>query len=465
MTIIPLGAGDWELPSEDISRIKIRNMYLVENPLSPDAIGRITRPSLGFFQDIDLDPIMGFWREAGAIQNRWLIVSGETLYSRDTAGAVTEVGSLPGTGYCDFAADKNRVLIARNGLAYLTNGVTLTAVAMPDDQRVTSVAAINDYFLLTIEDSDVFYWIAPAEIVVGPLDFATAERNPDPIRAVRVIFDEIWFAGESGPEVWTTTGNSDAPFQRINGRVYSEGCESFTTVATVIKDSLPALIWVTPNRSVVLAQGQMKRISNISVEGLLEIASNLRAWTYRTKKTDFYVLTTDEFTLVFDIQRMQWYRWDSYNLGYWRAHLGIQDGSSVYAGDAVTGRLWKLGTDGFDNDDTPIVKELTGLVLDSDDPTPCYTVRVRVNSGWVGNYEEPEPLELFLSDDLGVTWSSAIQCSMGSNGRYETSVEFRSLGNITSPGRLFRFRHSGKTKLRVDYAVMNEGLEANASPN
>lgn len=465
MSIIPLGAGDWELPSEDISRIKVRNMYLIDSPISPDGISRITRPSLTAFQDINSDPVMGVWRQAGSINGRWLIVLGEVLYSRDENGFVTEVGDLPGTGYCDFATDKTRVLVARDGLAYFTDGLTLDPVAMPDDLPVGSVAGINDYFLLSIQASDLFYWIKPAETTVDPLDFATAERTPDPIAAVRVIFDEIWFAGESGPEVWSTTGNSDAPFQRINGRVYSEGCESFATVATVLKDSLPALIWVTPQRSVVMAQGQVGKISSLSVEGLLDGAENLRAWAFRTKKSDFYVLTTDEFTLVYDIQRKQWYRWDSYDLGYWRSHLGIQEGPNVYAGDALTGRLWKLDTNGFDDTDTPIVKEVTGLVLNPGDPKPCYAVNIHVNSGWSDGYEEPEPLELYVSDNLGATWSSAIQCPMGADGEYENEVEFRSLGNMTQPGRAFRFRHTGLTKLRIDYATVNEGLEVDADSN
>lgn len=459
MTNIPLGAGDWELPSEDITRIKVRNMYLIDSPVSPDNISRITRPSLVPFLDIDTDPVKAFWRQAGSIEGRWLIVIGETLYARDVLGSITTIGSLPGSGYCDFAADKDRVLIARDGLAYLTDGVTIDPLAVPDDQPVLSVACINGYFILTIEDSDLFYWMDPLEITIDPFDFATAERTPDPVTAVRIIFDEIWFPGIAGPEVWQATGDGEAPFIRINGRVYSEGCIGYETVATVLKDSLPALIWVTPQRSVVLAQGQVGRISNMSVEELLEEATNLRAWSFRTKKSDIYVLTTDQLTLVFDIQRKQWYRWDSYDLEYWRAHLGIQDGVNIYAGDAITGQIWQLGDDGFDDEDTPIVKEVTGLLLNPGDPVPCFVVNAAVNSGSAIPYVEPEPLELYISDDLGKTWSIAIQCSMGAAGEYATDVEYRSLGLMQRPGRMFRFRHTDKTKLRIDYATMNQGLQ------
>ena len=132
MSIIPLGTGDWELPSEDISRVKVRNMYLIENPMSPDEISRVTRPSLQGLRTVGSDPIKALWRQSGAIENRWLIVSGETLYARSTDGTVIEVGSLPGSGYCDIAADKTRALVARDGLAYFTDGVTLEApVEMP----------------------------------------------------------------------------------------------------------------------------------------------------------------------------------------------------------------------------------------------------------------------------------------------------------------------------------------------
>lgn len=458
MANIPLGTGDWELRSEDISRVRVRNMYLIENPSAVDGISRITRPSLAPYKDIDLGPVTALWQQSGAIGDKWLIVSDSILYTQDTDGTVTEIGVVPGTGYCDFAATKSRVIFACDGTAYSTDGATLTTVNMPEGLSVESVASINGYFILTVKDGDKFFWIDPLEIDPDPLDFATAERSPDPLKAVRVIFDEIWFCGIDGPEVWSTTADSEAPFQRINGRVYSEGCETFATNVAVLKNSLPALIWVTPNRSVVLAQGQVKRISNPSVEELLAGTSNLRAWPFRTKKSDFYVLTTADFTLVFNIQRDEWYRWDSYDYAFWRAHLGTQIGVDVYAADAILGKIWKLETDGFDNVDTPIVKELTGVVLNPGNPQPCFSVNIRVNSGWVGDYRQPEPLELFVSDDLGVTWSTPSQEATGAAGKYKTDVQYRSLGSISRPGRAFRFRHTDLSRLRIDGATLNEGM-------
>lgn len=460
MGVIPLGLGDWELRSEDILRIKARNVYLIDSPASPDNVSRIVRPSLSPFLDISTDPIRGFWYEAGSIGDRWLIVHGEKIAVGTVGHSVIELGTLPGSGYTDFASVKSRALVVRDGIAYFTDGVTLgAAVSMPLGEEVESVTSINNYFLLTVKDSDTFYWILPDETTVDPFDFATAERSPDPLKAVRVIFDEIWFLGYRGPEVWQATGDSDIPFTRINGRVYDEGCESFTTVASVLKNSLPALIWVTPNRTVTLAQGQVARISNISVEELLETATNLRAWPFRTKKSDFYILCADEFTLAYNIQRNEWYRWDTYGYDFWRANLSVQAGTEIYVGDALTGKVWRLANEGFDDTDTPIVKEVVGLVLNPGDPAPCHAVNLRMNAGWTGSYVEPELIELIMSDNLGATWADPIPVSVGLKGEYELEVEWRSLGPIFPPGRVFRFRHTGRSRLRIDYAVLNPGMK------
>ena len=115
------------------------------------------------------------------------------------------------------------------GAATLAGGGTaqLRQVGMPDDVGAISVAHFNSYILVApVQGNDVngrFYWINPGETFVDPLDFATAERSPDPINQIVALSDRFWLLGQSSSEPWITTGNLDAPMIRMQGILYEQG--------------------------------------------------------------------------------------------------------------------------------------------------------------------------------------------------------------------------------------------------
>lgn len=452
--IIPLGTNDTVLTSEDISRIRLRNMYLVNNPFSPDGVARVSRPTLSVLEEVGAGPINGIWQQDGSIGNRWLIVSGESLYSY-IGGTTSFLGTVPGSGLVAFAGNIVKALILRDGLVYSTDGTNLLPVAMPDDQLVQSVACIDSVFILTILASQVFYWMLPTESTPDALSFASAERTPDGIVGVGVVSDEIWFLGSFSVEVWQTTSNQDAPYQRIAGRVYGEGCASRDTVCVSSYNGYPCIVWVTDKKTVVLAQGNPSKISNATIEEFLRDSENLRAWIFRSNKNTFYVLTSDTGTYVYDLDMKTWCRWDSFGRNNWKTHLGIQVGDSVYGGDISSGKIFKL-EEGVSDDGDPVIREVSGFVSHSGKHVKCSSVNVRVNSGYSDSYLEEPILEMRWSDDYGVTWTDYTQISLGSMGQYYKDVTARSLGMLYRPGREFEFRFSDLDRFRIDYATINE---------
>lgn len=464
MPLIPLGTNDWSSAAENHQRFRLHNMYLTDNPTTPDGVSRVSRPTLTPFMTVGAGPIAGIWKQEGVLGGLWFIVSGDELFTYDeTTGTLTDVDNVPGTGYCQFAGTADKVIIVRDGYAYFTDGATVGVVLMPDDvdpwtpnpAKVSSVATINSYFLLGVLDTQRFYWINPGDTDPDPLSFASAERIPDAIKSIHVISDEVWFVGASGPEVWSTTGDADLPFQRINGRVYSDGCIERDTSINVVFNSLPAIIWVTDTSSVVVAQGQITKISNESVEEVLKTATTLRAWFFRHNRHDFYVLTTDQFSVVFDLMKGSWAKWDTFNLLNWQAHLGLQSNGVAYAGDATTNQIWLL-EEGFADGTLPVVREVSGTFDNFGARQFCNNVYARVNAGWSPSYGFEPVLEMRFSDDQGGSWSDYYSASLGDKGEYFTSVQFRSLGAIQRPGRTFEFRFSDFARFRLDYASINE---------
>lgn len=457
MPSIPLGLSDWGSAEQNVPKLKMHNMYASQNPSSPDEFSRISRPTLSLEQSIGPGPITQMWSQEGAIGEATLVVSGTSIYKTDFVTAPILVGSLPGTDLPQFSEAYGTIFVIRGGLLYRTDGATVTAVSVPDGQLVSSLASLNGYLLLSIKDSQKFYWIEPGDVTIDPLNFASAERNPDYIIAIKVISDEVWFVGRSGPEVWSATGDLAAPFQRINGRVYSEGCHGRDTVATTSVKGLPALLWVTDTKAVVMAQGVPSRVSNESVEEVLKTSDNLSSWVFRYSRHDFYVINSDLFTLVLDMTTGLWSQWSTYMTPYWVAQNGLQVGSTIRAGDISSNKIYIL-EEGLGDDTLPVIREVSGFLPNTGKTAPCNEVIAYVNTGWSPSYTLNPVLEMRWSDDLGTTWSDYYPASIGERGEYARTVSYRSLGLIKIPGRVFEFRMSDFTRFRLDFCMMNERI-------
>lgn len=112
----------------------------------------------------------------------------------------------------------------------------LQGVEMPDGQVVKALAAVSGFVLAAIGFSQKFYWIEPGEVTVDPLNFAEKESNPDNITDMNTVGDQVIINGDGSTENWYASGNSDAPFLPVEGRVYQRGAIAGTAIQ--VKDSL-----------------------------------------------------------------------------------------------------------------------------------------------------------------------------------------------------------------------------------
>lgn len=180
---------------------------------------------------------------------------------------VTVRAITAGTGGNSIATTETGAALAWNA-ATLTGGggPTLTQVQVPDDVGVIAVGYIAGFVIVVVAQgygiNGRFYWIQPGETTIDPLDFATAERSPDPITSVRVVGDQFWLFGTNSTEIWFLSGDSNAPFQRVQARLFERGIWEGTDVQ--IKDS----VVVVDGDGVVyvVAGGGPQRISTNSIE-------------------------------------------------------------------------------------------------------------------------------------------------------------------------------------------------------
>lgn len=247
---------------------------------------------------------------AGTNANPWLVALGTTnaIALDNLRGAINNDG-VPGTTYSLLLAENpgvlarssttntlrvqardvgpagNAITTTETGAGIAWGGATLsgggspylTTVDIPEDLAPAAVAFIAGYVLVLPKTNNVsgfngrFFWIEPGETFIRPLNFATAERSPDPAFNIRVVGDQFWILGEKTTEVWYPTGDESTPFLRVQGQLFDRGTVEGTDAQ--IKDSI---VLVDSDGVVyVVAGGAPKPVSDNSIEERIRKALRL----------------------------------------------------------------------------------------------------------------------------------------------------------------------------------------------
>lgn len=221
---------------------------------------------------------------------------------------------------------------------------------------------------------------------------------------------------------------------------------------------------ISQYRSLVVCSG---RVANPRV----------RAWTFTMDGHDFYVLRLgDKETIIYDVASEQWVQWGSDEGGAWRLTTGInwvggqklgnRFGSAVVAGDDTFGLLWFFNPlqpydDVPDPARTPqqlaFTRIVSGQVLSSGrEYLPCYAIFVDGDNYGTITSDFVPTITLESSDDQGITFYAHDTFGIPDDISLDNPYLWTSLGQISSPGRIFRITDNGVYS-RIDGMEMNDG--------
>jgi hypothetical protein len=318
-------------------------------------------------------------------------------------------------------------------------------VTDPDIPACGSVTFIDGYFAVNKNSSGQFNICSVNNgLAWSALDFATAESSPDSLLRVYNAVGQLWLLGDRTTEVWTNTGASAFPFERISGAKMSVGILAPHSAMEVDN----SLFWLGKDVNgagiVYRAKGfTPQRISTEAIELIIAQAtspSDIRASVYQKNGHVFYSLNGGGLptTPFYDV-----------STGYWheRAHLetngllGQHLGQSItyafskhYALDYRNGTIYELSDDFYDDDTTQIVRERVYThISDENRRLKFKQLEIALESG-VGyaSYtlgDTPPTMMLWISRDGGKTYSNGYTSSMGDLGEYRTRCVFRRLGS------------------------------------
>jgi hypothetical protein len=196
----------------------------------------------------------------------------------------------------------------------------------------------------------------------------------------------------------------------------------------------------------------------------------LRVWGFSLDGHDHIVFRLGPSeSLVYDPTTGKWAHWASPNRENWRAHVGQNwvgmsadtiangFGSDVVAGDDVSGTLYILSpTAGRDDDPTtgePIAfnrKIIGGLSVSGRDVLSCGAVTLDLSVG--APVGDGAVITLRTSDDFGHNFTSHGSLIVAADD-FGQVVEWRSLGLIRAPGRVFEISDNGAA-VRISAANM-----------
>lgn len=215
--------------------------------------------------------------EPGVDYSTALAVNPDAQASAVDPTAVTVRATAPGIAGNGIITTETGAGIAWGG-GTLTGGgsVSVNTVETPDDIGAISVGYIASYVVVVPAQGEGIngriWWIEPGETTIDPLNFATAERAPDPVYQVVVFGDQFWLPGQSTTEVWYFTGNIDSPVLRLQGVTFDRGTWAGTAIQ--VKESM---IITDSDGGVFQIAGGLKRISNPAIEERINRAIKYQA--------------------------------------------------------------------------------------------------------------------------------------------------------------------------------------------
>ncbi len=388
-------------------------------------------------------PISAIMIKDGVLGGDRFAVSAGNIYR-----GATNLGSLAGTGPVSIAGNEGGIMVAAGSTMRHYNGTTLSAVAFPDGADVIKVIAGAGRFIAIREDTGKFYWTPVLASTVDPLDFATAENQPDRAFDLLFIDDVLRVFGAETVEFWSNTTSGDLPFVPIENSVIEKGIRA-TGCATAIGSTFA---WVT-NENQVCMSDENNIISNNGLQERIEASSEVSLFSFVMGGNEFLCLQIDSETQVYQPRTGQWSEWKSYGQDRWAASCY----SSGYFGSDVDGRILTLG-DGHVDLGGPLERMWTaGQPIDAGGVRISNAV-ARVNVGQTpfltGDYVEPT-IEMRQSRDGGRTWSEWRQKSLGQQGKYRQEVKWRGLGLASRPSLLMQFRVTDPVDVRCSGVSVN----------
>ncbi len=305
-------------------------------------------------------------------EGKFFAVIDDKLYQLSNNFILIPLGTVPGTGRVRFAHNQilngNEVVVVNGNSGYVYNTVTLEFERITDEGYPGGIDALFlDGYIVQIEPQRRYAFNSEVRQATeyNTLDRMVPEAAPDLIQGMAVFNGELVLFGERTTEFFQNTGATEQPF-RSKGISFDIGAAARYGIASM--DG--TVYWLGHDGMFYrLNSYSPERISNRAIEEMVREYSWTNCFAFSwvdSGHSVMYWTFPSGFTIGFDASIGQWHRRASYGLNRWRVNSMTYWRQAWYAGDCLSGALYKVDWDYMLEDDTPFESERWSQVLHDD---------------------------------------------------------------------------------------------------
>lgn len=274
---------------------------------------------------------------------------GTKLVSISSTGVLTVLGDIGGDGQVTFDYSFDRLAISSSGKLFYWDGSALTQVTDPDLGVVVDFLWVDGYFMST-DGTSLIVTELNDPYSVNPLKYGSSEADPDPVKGLLKLRNEVYALNRYTIEVFQNIGGDLFPFQRVEGAQMQRGVIGTYCAAMFLeniaflgggRNEAPA-IWIGSNSST-------QKISTREIDQILleytdgELSQAVLEVRVHAGHQFLYVHLNDQ-TLVYDgsasevVQEPVWFVLTSsiVGLGRYRARNFVWCYNKWLCGDPTT---------------------------------------------------------------------------------------------------------------------------------
>jgi len=447
-------------------------------PQMPQSAGSSSQQAL--FQT----PGISFFATAGNGGNRGEIairgipywVSGQSLFTSNKFGDITNLGTINGTGHVSIAGNGvTIVILAPNQVGYFfddNNGLRLIEdPVFLDFQKnrggVFSVTYVSGFFVYSTptEFFNGSVRTTSAGQSFNALDFASADSSPDDIVGLFSHRDELYVFSEESVQLFRTdpSTGADFPFVNIPGALIPKGLSSqhavvefddrFAFLGGGFGD--PVGVWIG-------GSGTATKISTSAIDNAIrdytreELQQSYMS-VYGEAGSIYLVLSMPRDTFVFDAvtsamqQRPIWHTRQTGSGDRWEIGGILKAFNRNLVASAVNGQIGTLSIDERDEFGITPVREFTGAYFANQGKSffiSAIELRAEPGVGLIpGSDDGTDPLvEMFISEDGGQTFQTLGTQPLGKQGDFNRRLKWYRIGNVRETA-IFRFQITSPVKV------------------
>jgi hypothetical protein len=364
-------------------------------------------------------------------------VVNQTLFSVDTAGVYTTIGTVAGVDYCVFenyivgATDLMIIAGGTSSFVYTWDGTTFTA-----SSRVSkAVTYLNSKAIYP--NSGFEFGVTGASGATTETSVGSAESSPDDIQRPYAFNQWVYMFCDTTIEPFYDKGSGSPPLARIDNAIMQKGLGGFYTVANTDK----AMYFLADDSNVYqIIQSQLTKISPPSMVNTIKDLNtdNARGYTITVDGQDFYILWfSDGITWAYIEEYGEWFNLSTgTNEGDTNPYLGqgyVEIYNKKLSVDYRTADIIELDMDTYTDLGNVIQRRRVLPPFSSKDVgTPIgkrllmskVKFALQTGVGIVSGQGSDPQIMVEYSLDGGETWSTERWIEIGRMGKYLINAEY-----------------------------------------